>query len=39
MRAVEISEPGGPDVLQLTERPKPEPGQGEVLIRYLLNYY
>ena len=33
MRAVEISEPGGPDVLQLTERPKPEPGQGEVLIR------
>ena len=33
MRAVEISEPGGPDVLRLTERPKPAPGQGEVLIR------
>lgn len=33
MRAIEISEPGGPDVLQLTERPRPAAGQGEVLIR------
>ena len=33
MRAVEISQPGGPDVLQLAERPRPVPGQGEVLIR------
>lgn len=33
MRAVEITEPGGPDVLQLTERPVPVPGVGEVVIR------
>ncbi len=33
MRAVEIREPGGPEVLTLTERPVPEPGVGEVLIR------
>lgn len=32
MRAVEISVPGGPEVLKLTERPKPVPGHGEVLI-------
>ena len=32
MRAVEISAPGGPDVLRLVERPDPEPGPGEVLI-------
>lgn len=33
MRAVEIVGAGGPDVLRLTERPRPEPGAGEVLIR------
>ena len=33
MRAVEISEPGGPEVLRLTERPVPVPGPGEVRIR------
>ena len=33
MRAVEISEPGGPDVLRLTERPVPRPGPGQVLLR------
>ncbi len=33
MRAVEISEPGGPEVLRLCERPVPVPGVGEVLIR------
>ena len=33
MRAIEIREPGGPEVLALTERPIPEPGSGEVLIR------
>ncbi len=33
MRAVEIIGAGGPDVLRLTERPRPEPGAGEVLIR------
>jgi NADPH2:quinone reductase len=33
MRAIEITQPGGPEVLQLCERPTPEPGRGEVLIR------
>ena len=33
MRAVEISEPGGPDVLRLAEFPVPRPGPGEVLVR------
>ncbi|TAM91089.1 MAG: NAD(P)H-quinone oxidoreductase [Candidimonas sp.] len=33
MKAVEISEPGGPEVLKLVERPDPVPGPGEVLIR------
>ncbi len=33
MRAVEITEPGGPEVLQLCERPVPTPAEGEVLIR------
>lgn len=32
MRAVQIEEFGGPDVLQLVDLPKPEPGDGEVLI-------
>jgi putative PIG3 family NAD(P)H quinone oxidoreductase len=33
MRVVEIREAGGPDVLQVAERPRSEPGPGEVLIR------
>ena len=33
MIAIEISTPGGPDVLRLVERPDPEPARGEVLIR------
>lgn len=33
MRAVEIARPGGPEVLTLVERPIPEPGHGQVLIR------
>lgn len=33
MRAIEISEPGGPEVLKLTERPIPEPGYGQVVIK------
>ena len=33
MRAVAIERPGGPDVLQVVERPRPVPGAGEVLIR------
>jgi putative PIG3 family NAD(P)H quinone oxidoreductase len=32
MRAVVISEPGGPDVLRLAEVPDPVPGPGEVLV-------
>jgi putative PIG3 family NAD(P)H quinone oxidoreductase len=32
MRAVVITEPGGPEVLQWEEVPDPEPGPGEVLI-------
>jgi NADPH2:quinone reductase len=33
MHAVEISRPGGPEVLVPIERPTPEPGAGEVLIK------
>jgi len=33
MRAIEISKYGGPEVLQLADRPIPEAGKGEVLIR------
>jgi len=33
MRAVEITSFGGPEVLQLGERPMPQPGAGELLIR------
>lgn len=33
MKAVEITQPGGPDVLRLGERPVPAPGAGELLVR------
>ena len=33
MRAVEISQPGGPEVLKMVERPVPEAGQGQVVIK------
>ena len=33
MRAIEITEPGAPNVLRPTTRPTPEPGPGEVLIQ------
>lgn len=33
MRAIEIKQPGGPEVLVPTRRPVPEPAKGEVLIR------
>ena len=33
MIAIEIAEPGGPDVLRAVERPKPELHPGEVIIR------
>jgi putative PIG3 family NAD(P)H quinone oxidoreductase len=32
VRCVEIVRPGGPEVLRLTERPDPVPGDGEVLV-------
>jgi NADPH2:quinone reductase len=33
MRAIQMSEYGGPEVLRLVELPIPEPGDGEVLVR------
>jgi len=33
MNAIDITEPGGPEVLQPRELPVPSPGEGEVLIR------
>ena len=33
MTAVEISEPGGPEVLRPASRPVPEPGHGQILIK------
>ena len=33
MRAIDPAAPGGPDVLEIVERPVPRPGEGEVLIR------
>ncbi len=32
MKAVQIREPGGPDVLELTERPDPQAAPGELLV-------
>ncbi len=32
MRAIEITKPGGPEVLQATTRPVPVPGSGQILI-------
>ena len=33
MKAIEISKPGGPEVLRPAERPQPEPKPGEILIK------
>lgn len=33
MRAIDPEAPGGPEVLEVVERPVPTPGEGEVLIR------
>ena len=33
MNAVEITKPGGPEVLQPCQRPVPQPGHGEVVIK------
>ncbi len=35
MQAIEISQPGGPEVLRLAARPLPRAGRGEALIRVL----
>src|SRR5450432_3366927 len=35
MKAIVISKPGGPEVLEWKERPIPVPGPGEVLIRVM----
>ena len=35
MSVIEISAPGGPEVLRLTQRPTPKPGPNEVLIRVI----
>jgi NADPH2:quinone reductase len=37
VRAISYSQPGGPDVLQLGDRPTPEPGPGEVRVRLALS--
>src|SRR5438874_9746738 len=33
MRAVEISQPGGPEALRLAEQPKPAPKANEILVK------
>jgi NADPH:quinone reductase len=33
MKVIDVPQPGGPEALVLTERPVPDPGRGEVLIR------
>src|SRR6185503_17759073 len=33
MRAIIITRPGGPEVLDVQERPKPEPGVGQIRVR------
>ena len=33
MKAIEIAAPGGPEALRLVERPVPNPGPGEVLVK------
>ena len=32
-RTIIATRPGGPEVLQVVERPRPVPGQGEMLVR------
>ena len=33
MRAVEITKPGAPEVLQPADRPQPKPGPNEILVK------
>lgn len=35
MKAIEISQSGGPEVLQWVDRPMPEPGPGQLLLRVI----
>lgn len=35
MKAIVVEKPGGPDVLKLQESPRPQPKEGEVLIRVM----
>ena len=35
MQAIMVSEPGGPEVLEVVETDIPQPGPGEVLVRVL----
>jgi len=35
MKAIVITRPGGPDVLEQHDRPTPEPGHGQVRVRVL----
>lgn len=35
MKAIEISQPGGPDVLNWVDRPMPEPAAGQLLLRVI----
>lgn len=37
MKAVVFAAPGGPEVLQLVDRPEPSPGEGEVLVRIAIS--
>jgi len=37
VRAISYSQPGGPDVLQLVDRPTPEPAPGEVRVRLAIS--
>jgi NADPH2:quinone reductase len=37
MRAITYTHPGDPSVLELVEKPVPEPGAGEVRIRVLVS--
>ena len=33
MRVIEATSPGGPDILRIAERPAPEPGPGQLVVR------
>ena len=33
MKAIEIGQPGGPEVLRISELPMPEPGEGQMLVK------